>query len=342
MRKKIFNIIKFSFLLGFGIFLLFVFVPRKYNVPKIQKRESTKYWDLPTGSRIGYVLIPAKGIKKSYPIIYLHGGPGGIITDETIKMLSPLSENGYDVYLYDQIGSGHSGRLKNIEEYTVDRHKRDLEEIIMKTGARKVILIGQSWGAMLATQFLADNPEKVEKLILTGPGPILPVRQELAGIKVPDSIRLKEPLYSNRQANKKTWSLRIKAISLWAIILGSKLASDKEADDFQTYLTNELNKSTVCDTPNALKAEGGNGFYAHLMTLQSFNRVKDPRPRLKNIHIPVLVMKGECDNQKWGYTNEYLEFFPNHRLVIIPGAGHSIAVEQPKLYLNVIREFLNE
>jgi pimeloyl-ACP methyl ester carboxylesterase len=35
-------------------------------------------------------------------------------------------------------------------------------------------------------------------------------------------------------------------------------------------------------------------------------------------------MKGECDNQKWGFTNEYLELFKNSELKIIPGAGHFI------------------
>lgn len=92
---------------------------RSYNVPQLQKRASTQYWDLPTNSRIGYTLISAKNKKKPYPIIYLHGGPGGFVTERDITMLSPLSDDGYDVYLYDQIGSGQSDRLENINEYTV-------------------------------------------------------------------------------------------------------------------------------------------------------------------------------------------------------------------------------
>ena len=53
-------------------------------------------------------------------------------------------------------------------------------------------------------------------------------------------------------------------------------------------------------------------------------------------------MKGQCDNQPWGFTNEYLELFKNHQLKIIPNAGHSISVEQPELYLKTIRVFLNQ
>jgi proline iminopeptidase len=53
-------------------------------------------------------------------------------------------------------------------------------------------------------------------------------------------------------------------------------------------------------------------------------------------------MKGQFDGGKWGYTDEYLKFFKNHQLVIIPNAGHSIAAEQPELYIKTITKFLNE
>ena len=145
--------------------MLAVFIPRSYDVPQLNKRKSTQYWDLQTGSKIAYTLVSAKGIKKPYPIIYLHGGPGGFISDRNIEMLAPLSEDGFDIYLYDQIGSGQSERLVNINEYTADRHKKDLEELIKKIGSEKVILIGQSWGAILATLFIADNPDKVDKVM---------------------------------------------------------------------------------------------------------------------------------------------------------------------------------
>lgn len=342
MNKKVFRIIKYALFFGVGVCLFFVFSPRTYNVPPLKERENTKYWNLTTGSKIGYTLVPTRGEKKPYPVIFLQGGPGGFISNRNIEMLAPLSEIGYDIYLYDQIGSGHSDRLENIEEYTADRHKRDLEEIIKKTGAEKVILIGQSWGAVLATLYIADNPDKVEKLIVTGPGPIQPVRKELANIKAPDSLNITEPVYSNREANDAAYNFRSTCTLKCALMFGYKLASDKEADDFLTYLNDKLNKSTVCDTTRALKAEGGGGFYAHVMTVQSLTLLQDPRPKLKHSNIPILVMKGQCDNQKWGFTSEYLDLFTNHQLAIIPGAGHSISIEQPALYLKTISDFLDK
>lgn len=323
-------------------FALFIFLPRHYDVPQFQPRASTQYWDLPTGSRIGYTLLPAKGQRKSCPVIFLQGGPGGFISNRNIETLQPLADDGYDVYLYDQIGSGQSSRLENIGDYTAERHKQDLEEIVKKIGAEKVVLIGQSWGAMLADLFVADNPTKVEKLILTGPGPILPVNPALENVQAPDSLHLKPPQFTNYQANLRTMNVRMRVVNYFATQWKIKLASNHEVDDYATLRENELNKAVVCDTLKALKGEAGNGYYAQIMTVKSFDQVKDPRPRLRKASFPVLVMKGQCDNQKWGYTNEYLQVFPNHKLVVVPDAGHSISIEQLEIYPATILDFLNE
>jgi proline iminopeptidase len=338
--KKIFRLAGYTLLLAL-VFLLFrIFLPRNYNAPHVQKRKSTRYWDLTTGSRLGYTLISAKGIKKPCPIIYLHGGPAGPIYNEHIKALAPLSEDGYDVYLYDQVGCGQSNLLDNIEEYTAGRHKKDLEEIYKKIGAKKIILIGQSWGAILATLFVADNPEKVEKIIFTGPGPILPRKMGLADISAPDSLHLKKPLLSNQDGFEIVQNIRNIAVDFFAKRFGYKLASDQEADGFYWTLTNQTNKAMVCDTSKALRAEPGMGYYAWVMTGNSFDKMEDTRPKLKDLNTPVLILKGQCDNQVWGIIPEYIELFKNHELVIVPNAGHSIWIEQHAIYLKTIRTFL--
>lgn len=342
MKTNTIRFVKFTLLLVTGIFIYKVFVPRNYDVPPLQKRANTQYWNLQTGSTIGYTLSASKGNRQPSPVIYLHGGPGGHIKDLDINVLSKLSDSGYNVYLYDQTGSGQSGRLADIQDYTVDRHVQELKEIIQKTGAKKVILIAQSWGAILAIFFTSIYPENIEKIIFTSPGPIYPVRKELANLKSPDSFHFRKPYFSNAMGNKKVNNLRTKAMAFFARSFHQKIASDKEADDFQTLLDYEVNKSTVCDTSKILKAESGGGFYAQIMTYQSLTMMPDPtRQKLKNTNIPVLVLKGQCDNQKWGFTNEYLELFPNHQLVVIPNAGHFISVEQPAVYLEAIKRFLN-
>ena len=129
MKKKIFKGVFISCMLVIVYMLLLILVPRTYDVPAAKERESTQYWDLPTGSRIGYTHLLAKGEKQPYPVIYLHGGPGGPIFDRNISLLSALTDDGYDVYLYDQVGCGWSSRLDDISGYTAERHKEDLSRI---------------------------------------------------------------------------------------------------------------------------------------------------------------------------------------------------------------------
>jgi len=342
MKKRFKVIAKYSLLIGFIGFICLIFVPKKYNVPKLENLNQTQFWKLSTGSKIGYTLISSTKAKKGNPIIYLHGGPGGCITKEIINTFTPFSKNGYDIYLYDQIGSGHSQRLKNIAEYTVNRHVEDLGEIINTIGSSKVILIGQSWGAILATLFVAEYPHMVEKVILTGPGPILPIKNNMASQKAPDSLHFIKPIFSNQDGNEKSYNLRAKLIWSWAYIFEKKFAKDSEVDEFFTYLNSALNKSIVCDTSLIPKAKGGGGYYAHIMTVKSFNEVVNPRPKIKTIKTPLLIMKGQCDNQKWKFAKEYLDLFQNSKLEVIPNAGHSIAIEQQELYTQTIMGFLNE
>ncbi|KAA3641265.1 MAG: alpha/beta hydrolase [Bacteroidetes bacterium] len=335
------KLIKLSIPVFLLIFAWIFFIPRTYDVLAFEERKGTEYWELSTGSTIGYTKIESSPEEKKSPIIYLHGGPGGRIKDEVIEALRPLSALGHELYFYDQIGSGHSARLDDISKYSVERHKADLLEIIETIKAEKVILIGQSWGCLLAVNFLQHHSEKVERMILGGPGPILPINRSLKNVSPPDSLNLKNPAFTNQEGNKKANNLRSKLMLRWAYILNRKLASDKEADDFFTFLNGELSKSTFCDAGQAERFKGGGGYYSHIMTVKSFYEVEDKRDRLGKINTPVLIIRGQCDNQKWGYAKEYLDLLPNTKLEIIENTGHNLVDGNGEMYLELIGEFIS-
>lgn len=335
-RNKILLLISFS---GFILLSSLVFIPRSYDVLSFEVRKGTQNWQLETGSKIGYTKVKGKGLVTNNPIIFLHGGPGGMIKDKFIETLKPLSELGHDLYFYDQIGSGHSERLEDIKEYSVSRHKEDLREIILKTGFDKVILIGHSWGAMLAINYLQDYDESIEKIILAGPGPILPINKGTFKEIAPDSLSLTEPEYSNNEGNKKANNWRSKLMSKWAYIFNSKLASDSEADDFYTFLNQELNKSTNCKGNESKVYKGGGGYYSQIMTVKSFKEVEDKRKKLKELKTPILIMRGQCDNQKWGFTKEYLDLFDNSKLEMIENVGHDLINGNREKYYELVSAF---
>jgi len=335
------KIIKYLLAIGIIVLGFLLFTPKSYDVPQFKPRKNVNYWDLKSGSKIGYSFLKGIGEVQKSPIIYLHGGPGGMVKSSAIDLLRPLTEYGFDIYLYDQVGSGHSNRLEDIEQYSVERHKNDLGEIIELIGAKKVILFGHSWGTLLAVDYFAEHQDKVDKIIFSGPGPMLPFNRKLRSILPPDSLNLIEPKFTPRAANKKMASLRSKMIDLWANIAGRKLASDEEVDQYFTALNSELSKSTSCDGSMNIKTESGLGYYSHIMTVKSFYSVANKRAKIKDNQTPLLILRGQCDNQKWGHTQEYLSLFKNSNLKIIESAGHSIPVERQSEYIKYILEFLS-
>ena len=104
-------------------------------------------------------------------IVALHGGPGGDY--RSLLKCSKFSEDGFFVVFYDQRGSGLSRRHSKEDYTSVQLFIDDLDAVIKhyrKRPDQKVILMGQSWGAMLATAYVNEHPGEISGLILSEPG----------------------------------------------------------------------------------------------------------------------------------------------------------------------------
>lgn len=100
-------------------------------------------------------------------VITIHGGPGSDY--RSILSLQALSDQ-YFVVFYDQRGAGLSPRV-NPEEITLASALADLDSIVdYYSDGEKVNLVGHSWGAMLASAYLGQQPEKVDHAVLAEPG----------------------------------------------------------------------------------------------------------------------------------------------------------------------------
>lgn len=339
--KKMIWIFSIAFFLALFFFAFKILWPDDYEMVPKKSRENLKYWNLVNGSTIAYTFLPGNPLfKKANPIIYLHGGPGAGITQLEITTYEKFASEGFDVYLYDQVGCGYSNRLEDISDYTAKRHVEDLAFIIDSIGSDKVILAAQSWGSILALSYVAAHPARVSRIVITAPAPIQPLRKELATLQPPDSLHLRQPSFLMEKAAVKKASMRARITRYLARNYSYKLAGDKEADQYATWRTDELNKSMVCDSVFAVRAEGSEGCYVQYITSKSIATIPDHRITLKNLDIPVLILKAQCDNQPWGYTSEYLDIFKNHRFTLITDAGHNAYIEQPQQYVNAIVDFL--
>lgn len=103
-------------------------------------------------------------------IIVLHGGPGGDY--RYLLNCKEFTSEGFRVVFYDQRGSGLSKRHSK-DSYSMDLMLDDLGAVIgyYKTAPdQKVFLLGQSWGAMLATAYVNAHPTEIDGAILCEPG----------------------------------------------------------------------------------------------------------------------------------------------------------------------------
>lgn len=320
-------------------------IPSSEILPPAALPPQASYWNLATGSKVAYLKVPAVGTAKATPVIFLHGGPGAyaVSNQAGIDYFGRLAQFGYDLYFYDQVGGGLSSRLEDVTQYSVERHVADLEAIItQQIKAEKVILIGQSWGGTLAANYMAVHPLRVAKVIFSSPAPINYMEWADYG-----NISARLPAEVKKQVNSSLASPRLLLLMGLARInlnTAHDFVAERELDSFFDRLVSKMEPGMVCD-PARLPKEGsinGFGFYSSTMTQQTHpaNNKVNPRGLLASNQTPALVLTGECNYIKWEPTYQYRATLPNATLLYFQRAGHVIYYDQPELYFEVLKSFL--
>ena len=303
-----------------------------------------RYWNLSTGSHLAYLKIPAQGKARATPIILVGGGPGeeDVANSSQTQFFGQLARLGYNVYFYDQIGSGLSARLADPGQYTLARHVADLEAIREQIGARTVILMGASWGGTLVATYMATYPQHVAKAIFTSPAPINEAEWSVNDTPASRLSAAEQQKYHNTLYTPRfiTWYL----LGLINPRAAHTLVSDREADAFFDTFVQRLQPGTVCDPAHLPKEQvQGYGFYDNIFTTtdaEHRHATANPRLLLASNYTPTLILTGACNYVPWAVTWQYKTTLPNSTLLYFPHAGHVIYLDQPDLYLASIRAFL--
>lgn len=323
--------------IGVPTFVLTAVVPST-EPSAVQSVAGQQVWHLQTGSQLAYVRVPAIGSPRPTPIIFLHGGPGTPDMPADRSYFGQLAADGLDVYIYDQLGSGRSSRLADPRGYTVARDVTDLEQILATIGARKVVLIGHSYGAQVAAAFLAAHPDRVDRVVFSSPGSLDPADTSGGNLtsRLPLGTRMR--LYG-----RLMWPRNLLPYLLLQVNPNAahRFAGDSEMDarNDRVYATSE--PALHCaDSPPHTPVPTGMGFY-RLQYPQSAPAPPEPdvRPALTHIATPAVVIKGSCDYQSWSSATSYLQTLPNARLVYLHG-GHNTYQDDPEQYLATVRAFL--
>jgi len=106
------------------------------------------------------------GDPKNKPVIFLHGGPGYNAAGFEATTAQPLADQGFFVIVYDRRGEGRSDDTK--ASFTFEQTFVDLNTIYDQHHLTKAVLIGHSFGGIVATLFADKFPGKVSSVILVG------------------------------------------------------------------------------------------------------------------------------------------------------------------------------
>ncbi|HLQ22010.1 MAG TPA: alpha/beta fold hydrolase [Gemmatimonadales bacterium] len=102
------------------------------------------------------------------PAVVLHGGPGAD-HGYLLPGFDALAE-GRELVYYDQRGGGRSPVARDVPVGWREQ-VADLDALRKAWGLDRLVLVGYSWGGLLAQLYATEHPERVERLALVSPAP---------------------------------------------------------------------------------------------------------------------------------------------------------------------------
>jgi proline-specific peptidase len=263
----------------------------------------------------------------SGPTLVCHGGGPGF-SGLYLGNLGGLDEH-LELVLLDPRGTGASDRPADARAYSIADYADDVEELRADLGFERISLFGHSHGGVVAIEYAARHPERVERLVLASTLVRFAPEQESA-MEAAMAARRGEPWYADAAA------------ALQAEQAG-QFATDEELGElalrelpfyFAHYGDAEraYADSLRSDTPNA-------------DTLRLFNQeifeTFDLRPELERITAPTLVITGEEDFITGPVcADEIAAGIAGAEKVVLPGVGHFIFVEAPEQFRESVLSFL--
>lgn len=258
-----------------------------------------------------------------YPIIVLHGGPGGF-NYVYERVPGKLLEENLDIIYYEQRGCGRSDYALN-NKYAVEDLISDLNELIHELSLDKVILLGYSFGAELAAEYAVKYPRQIAKLILQSPSYFVDMKL----------------MFDIQHENFKNIGIKFEKFKSENIVdkyneMWSKIDQDT-VDDFLFHdLKNAVTMRRLWDDSGLINTGK--------MSEQVFNRKRRISlfQELIDIEIPTLIIVGKNDNNvSMTIPRKYHDSMKCSEMIVFENSGHFPDFEESVKYQRVIENFVN-
>ncbi|MXQ07867.1 alpha/beta fold hydrolase [Alphaproteobacteria bacterium GH1-50] len=236
------------------------------------------------------------------PLVIVHGFMGG---SDQWALQAPLGA-ARDIVTVDLPGFGRNAHLDPID--SIRGFASWVLDELSRRGVDRFDLLGHSMGGMIVQQMTADAPDRVQKLILYGTGPVgnLPGRFEPIETSM-DRARADGPEATASRISA-TWFLKTEAAEHYAAC--AEIAR----------------KSTL---PAIL---------AGLAAMRDWSG----EAALRTIASKTLVLWGDRDRTyQWPQVERLWREIPDTRLAVVPDAAHAVHMERPALFNALVDGFLS-
>lgn len=288
----------------------------------------------PTESRIqiGKSSLYVRVIGKGQPVIVLHGGPD-FDHSYFLPDLDRLKDTFRLIY-YDQRGRGKSADNVSPDDVTLVSDLSDIDRVRQHFQLNSVVLLGHSWGTVLALEYALRNPTRVSHLILMNPAPAstgdLAASRKIYLQKVGDEMERQRAIIASAAYQSGDPAA---VAARYRIHFKPALARD---EDYEKLMKTML---------EAFKSQGSSGIVKARAVEERLMRDTwdipgyDLNAKLHSLRIPTLIIAGDHDFFPDEVAGHIAQALPNARLVTMKDCGHFAFLECPDTVRNALLEF---
>jgi pimeloyl-ACP methyl ester carboxylesterase len=258
------------------------------------------------------------GDPKGSPVVLLHGN-GASVEDFTSSGLpEALAAAGHRVLVFDRPGFGHSERPG--QGCGARAQSRLIRQALRQLGLPRPVLVGHSWGCLVALAMALDQPEETGALVL------------LAGYFRP-SLRLDVPLVALAALPLLGGLLRHTIAQPLGWLLGRWLVR-------QSFAPQPVSAEFEKRFPLALAMRPSQFGASAADTATMMPDALGLLRRAGTLDLPVQIVAGAADQvlDTRYHSGTLHRRVAGSRLWIVPGAGHMIHHVAPQEVLDAIRD----
>jgi len=277
-----------------------------------------------------YVRVAGRG----QAMIVLHGGPD-FDTGYLLPELDQLAD-AYRLIYYDQRGRGKSADGVRPEEVTLASDLADLDTIRTHFQLDAPVLLGHSWGTVLALEYALRNPSRVSRLVLMNPAPVSAsqlavLRKSYVGQLGSEMDRQREIMASAayRAGDPDTVAARYRIHFRYGL---------RQAADYDKLMARMSARFHAQGTNGILKAWA----IESRLYRDTWDRTDyDLLPKLRTLRTPALVIAGDHDFIPPEIAAQIASALPSATLATLKDCGHFSYLECGSEVRKAIDNFLS-